>query len=70
MTASQTIDTLAGAVLDELLERHPDYATSLGDHRFDDRLPDLSSAAAREEAQWVDGRLAALDALKDLSTIR
>ncbi len=65
MIASQTIDTLAGAVLDELLERHPDYATSLGDHRFDDRLPDLSSAAALEEAQWVDGRLAALDALKD-----
>jgi uncharacterized protein (DUF885 family) len=65
MTASQTIDRLAATVLDELLERHPDFATTLGDHRFDDRLPDLSSPAAVEEAQWVDDRLGALDALDD-----
>lgn len=67
MTASLTIDLLAGAVLDELLERHPDFATTLGDHRFDDRLPDLSSAAAEDEARWVDGCLAALDTLDEES---
>jgi uncharacterized protein (DUF885 family) len=67
VTASQTIDGLAGAVLDEYLERHPDLATALGDHRFDDRLPDLSVPAAAEEARWVDGRLASLDALDHTS---
>ena len=67
MTASSTIEPLAGAVLDELLERHPDFATTLGDHRFDDRLPDLSSTGAEEEARWVERRLSALDTLDEAS---
>ena len=57
----------ARETLDGLLERHPDFATVLGDHRFDDRLPDLSSAAAAEEARWVDGCLATLDTLDEAS---
>ena len=57
----------ARSILDGLFERHPDLATTLGDHRFDDRLPDLSSAAAEEEVRWVDGCLAKLDALDDAS---
>jgi uncharacterized protein (DUF885 family) len=65
MTANPTIDRLSATVLDEMLERHPDLATSLGDHRFDDRLPDLSAAAAEDEARWVDGCLAALDTLDE-----
>jgi uncharacterized protein (DUF885 family) len=67
MTASETIDGLAGIVLDELFERHPDLATTLGDHRFDDRLPDLSSMAAEEEVRWADECLAKLDSLDDAS---
>jgi uncharacterized protein (DUF885 family) len=63
MTAAQTIDGLAGVVLDELFERHPDLATTLGDHRFDDRLPDLSLEAAEQEVRWVDGCLVELGAL-------
>jgi uncharacterized protein (DUF885 family) len=66
MTASETFDRLAAAVLDELLERHPDLATTLGDHRFDDRLPDLSRTATEDEARWIDRRLADLDALDAL----
>jgi uncharacterized protein (DUF885 family) len=58
---------LARSTLDGLFERHPDLATTLGDHRFDDRLPDLSSTAAEEEARWVDVCLAKLDALDDAS---
>jgi uncharacterized protein (DUF885 family) len=53
--------------LDELLERHPDFATTLGDHRFDDRLPDLTPAAAEDEAQWVDRCLAALGGFDEAS---
>jgi len=54
---------LAGEYLDDLAERHPDAATSLGDHRFDDRLPDRSAAALAEERRALDGWAARLDAL-------
>src|SRR4051812_1785250 len=62
MTEVPTIGHFAETALDELLARHPDVATSLGDHRYDDRLPDLSAAAADDEARWVDQCLTALDA--------
>ena len=35
---------LAGEYLDDRAERHPELATGLGDHRFDDRLADPSAA--------------------------
>ncbi len=54
---------LAGEYLDDLAERHPDAATSLGDHRFDDRLPDLSADALADERRALDGWAAGLDAL-------
>ena len=54
---------LAGEYLDDLAERHPDVATSLGDHRFDDRLPDRSVAALADERRALDGWAARLDAL-------
>lgn len=55
-----TLTSLAGDILDELLELHPVKATILGDHRFDDRLEDHSEAALDEEASWVGRRLADL----------
>ena len=55
---SGTFTTLAAQVLDELLERHPEAATVLGDHRYDDRLGDRSEAALADEARWVGQRLA------------
>ena len=58
-----TFADLARRTLDELLERHPEAATTLGDHRFDDRLTDLSSAALDDEQRWAAGRLAELDGL-------
>ena len=54
---------LAADVLAELLEHHPETATSLGEHRFDDRLDDRSDAALTEEARWADRRLADLRAV-------
>ncbi|MCH7701930.1 MAG: DUF885 domain-containing protein, partial [Planctomycetes bacterium] len=33
---------------DETMRRNPTWATSLGDHRYDDRLPDLSAEARHE----------------------
>ena len=54
---------LAAETIDELLERHPEMATSLGDHRFDDRLEDRSESALDEERRWVGRRLDDLAAL-------
>ena len=61
--ATADFHTLAAAVLDELLERHPEWATILGEHRFDDRLADLGPAGTSEELAWASRRLADLDAL-------
>ncbi len=55
--------TLAGEYLDDRAERHPELATSLGDHRFDDRLADPSAAARADERRALDGWGARLDTL-------
>jgi uncharacterized protein (DUF885 family) len=55
---------LAGDYLDDLARRHPDMATELGDHRFDDRLPDRGQAALDDERRGLAefaARLAAVD---------
>jgi uncharacterized protein (DUF885 family) len=54
---------LAVEYLDDRAERHPELATSLGDHRFDDRLADPSAAALAGERRALDGWAARLDAL-------
>lgn len=54
---------LAGQVLDELLERHPVWATGLGDHRGDDRLDDLGEPALDELVRWGSARLRELRAV-------
>jgi uncharacterized protein (DUF885 family) len=56
---------LMSAVLDELLERHPEWATILGDHRYDDRLGDQSRAGRVEELAWAGRRLGDLDSVDD-----
>lgn len=55
--------SLAAAVLDEYLEFSPVTATSLGDHRFDDRLADASPAGLETELAAIRVRLAALDTI-------
>jgi uncharacterized protein (DUF885 family) len=55
---------LAGDYLDDLARRHPDMATELGDHRFDDQLPDRGQAAVDDERRGLPefaARLAAID---------
>jgi uncharacterized protein (DUF885 family) len=57
---------LAEAVVDDQLVADPVTATWLGDHRFDDRLPDLSEAAVAGLLLRVDDQLTALDAVDDV----
>jgi uncharacterized protein (DUF885 family) len=59
---------LAEAILEDTLERHPEWATSQGDHRFDDRLDDRGPAALAAERVAVSRHLAALQAI-DTTTL-
>ena len=64
MSADAEFAGLAREYLDDRAERHPDIATSLGDHRFDARLADPSAQALDEERRAFDAwaaRLAAID---------
>jgi uncharacterized protein (DUF885 family) len=61
--ADRQFTALASEYLDDRAERHPDLATSLGDHRFDGRLPDPSAAALADERRALDRFGARLDAL-------
>jgi uncharacterized protein (DUF885 family) len=45
---------LAEDYLGDLARRHPDIATELGDHRFDDQLPDRRAAALDAERRGLD----------------
>ena len=51
--ADADFEQLARATLDDVLERHPEAATQLGDHRFDDRLSDPRPAALEDERTYL-----------------
>src|SRR6476619_6989794 len=60
---------LAKDYIEGLLQVSPEYATSLGDHRFDDQLSDYSDeAGAKELARAKDFRRQ-LEAFNDLTKI-
>ncbi len=64
MRADAEFTVLAREYLDDLTQRHPDTATRLGDHRFDDRLAEQTQAALDAERFALAGfadRLAALE---------
>jgi uncharacterized protein (DUF885 family) len=54
-TAETALDRLADAYWEAFLRRHPTFATTLGDRRFDDRLEDLSSEANDAWRALLDG---------------
>jgi uncharacterized protein (DUF885 family) len=58
--AGDELRRLADGYLDDLMRRHPDTATELGDHRFDGLLPDRSEAALAGERRSLDGYAARL----------
>jgi uncharacterized protein (DUF885 family) len=58
--AGDELRRLADEYVDDLARRHPDTATELGDHRFDELLPDHSEAALTDERRFLDGFAARL----------
>ncbi|MGI8482171.1 MAG: hypothetical protein ACR2MF_08940, partial [Chthoniobacterales bacterium] len=65
----EQFEKIAKDYIEGLLQSHPEYATELGDHRFDDRLTDYSDDAAAKEltrANQVRQQLEQLNNLKQL----
>ncbi len=60
-------DGLVGRFLDELFELQPDYATHIGDHRFDDRWPDYTEAGRQARLAFIDRWEVELTQLADTS---
>jgi uncharacterized protein (DUF885 family) len=59
-TADQQFEALTQRYLREMPEQSPVTATALGDHRFDDRLDDVSSAGWQARLTFTERYLAAL----------
>jgi uncharacterized protein (DUF885 family) len=64
-TADRAYVRIATDALDELLALDPVDATALGDHRFDDRLPDLSVVGLEHRRGRLDLLLAAVDSVDE-----
>ncbi|MGI8431507.1 MAG: DUF885 family protein, partial [Chthoniobacterales bacterium] len=65
--ADEQFETIAKAYLNQMLERNPEWATALGDHRFDGKLTDYSPDAFAKEraaAQDFQAKLAKIDRAK------
>ena len=54
---------LAGSYIEEFLERYPEYATALGDHRYDGRLNDYTAAGVAAGLEWNKRYLEGLAAI-------
>jgi uncharacterized protein (DUF885 family) len=60
---------LAKDYIEGLLQANPEYATSLGDHRFDDQLTDYSDAAVDKEVKRAKDFRQQLEAFNDLTKL-
>jgi uncharacterized protein (DUF885 family) len=64
------VSAFAGLVeqfLEELFALQPDLATAVGDHRFDDRWPDMSEAGHRARLVFIDRWLATFEGVEAAS---
>jgi uncharacterized protein DUF885 len=61
--ADSAFTSYATATLDGLLDRQPEWATSVGDHRHDDRLTVGTAAHYEQTSRWAGERLAGLAAI-------
>ena len=58
--ADNAFTRYATATLDGLLDRQPEWATGVGDHRYDDRLTLGTPAHYEQTSRWAGERLAGL----------
>jgi uncharacterized protein (DUF885 family) len=60
-TPDEQFEELANRYLREFPGKSPSAATALGDHRFDDKLDDVSAAAWEDRAAFADAYLSRLE---------
>lgn len=65
-SATEEFRAIAERAVDSALVADPVAATWLGDHRFDDRLPDYSRSACADREREIDDQLTAIDAVDDV----
>src|SRR5262249_29373217 len=58
--ADSAFTGFAAATVEGLLGRHPEWATSVGSHRYDDRLTVGTAGHYAETSRWAGERLAGL----------
>lgn len=63
--ADAAFEARAKAIIDGYLRLNPEAATQLGDHRFDDRLSDLSAQGLAAQRTWARQERAALRAIRE-----
>ncbi len=65
----EQFQTIAHDYIEGLLATHPEYATELGDHRFDDKLTDYSVEARESELSRAREVRQQLEGFSDLSQL-
>src|SRR5436305_13925601 len=60
---------LAKDYIEGMLQSHPEYATELGDHRFDDKLTDYSDDAVAKELARTKQYRQQLEQFNDLNQL-
>src|SRR5205807_4923512 len=60
---------IAHDYIEGMLQSHPEYATELGDHRFDDKLTDYSADSRAKELTRAKEARQQLEAFNDLSQL-
>lgn len=61
--SDQEFEKMTGRYLDRMMSLNPEWATNLGDHRFDENVSDLSEAGFQERAEFNRLYLDSLQAL-------
>ncbi|CAN5539275.1 DUF885 domain-containing protein [soil metagenome] len=67
--ADRKFEKIAKDYIEGTLQTHPEYATELGDHRFDDHLTDYSEAALQKELARAKKFREQLEAFNDLEKL-
>jgi uncharacterized protein (DUF885 family) len=65
----EQFEKIAKDYIEDLLQTHPEYATELGDHRFDDRLTDYSNDAVAKELARAKQFRQQLETFNDLNQL-
>jgi uncharacterized protein (DUF885 family) len=65
----EQFQNIAHEYIEGLLASHPEYATELGDHRFDGKLTDYSAEARAKELARAKAACQKLEAFSDLSQL-